>query len=398
MLANIDRLGRRMDELGLDALVATCYENVFYLTGVGSVTLEVLPNGGACFAVVTRERLAHPHLITSRCDLDQSLDAVTELDGVLGYGRFFRERAESAELSGRMASLRELAGRPAAATPLDALVTTLRAVGISQGRLAVDEYGVSAGFVQALADALPDAHVTATGAEVFRWARKVKTESELARIAASAAVTEAGIAAAVARVRAGVTEIDLVREFDRTVAGLGARTKFTLIKFGGDAVGGQTRPTGTPLRPGTGIWFDVGCVLDGYWSDMARVCSFGAPAPKLATYYAAVRAGVDAAREQAVPGMSGKELFDLTLDAVRAAGIGHYRRQNVGHGIGVELYDQVLVTPDNAELLEPGTVVNIETPYHEFGFGAVQVEDPFVVGEDGNRWLSTSDQELFVVE
>ena len=35
MLANIDHLTRRMDELGVDGLVATTYESIYYFTGIG---------------------------------------------------------------------------------------------------------------------------------------------------------------------------------------------------------------------------------------------------------------------------------------------------------------------------------------------------------------------------
>jgi Xaa-Pro aminopeptidase len=95
--------------------------------------------------------------------------------------------------------------------------------------------------------------------------------------------------------------------------------------------------------------------------------------------------------------MTGEQLFDLTVDGVRAAGIPHYRRNHVGHGIGVEVYDPVLIRPGITDELEPGTVVNIETPYYEFGFGCVHVEDPFVVGVDGNRLLTTMPRELIVL-
>ena len=68
--------------------------------------------------------------------------------------------------------------------------------------------------------------------------------------------------------RPGVTERELVREFDRTVAGAGARPKFTLIKIGRSGVAGQARPSDVELRRGDAIWFDVGLIYQGYWSDI----------------------------------------------------------------------------------------------------------------------------------
>lgn len=152
-----------------------------------------------------------------------------------------------------------------------------------------------------------------------------------------------------------------------------------------------------PLQSGEAIWFDVGGVVRGYWYDIARVFCVGEPSTKLASYYAAMLAGEQRAIAAARPGMTGGELFDLTVEAVRESGVPHYQRHHVGHGIGVEVYDDVLITPHNDDIIEEGTVVNIETPYYEFGFGAVHVEDPFVVSASGNRLLTTMPRTLGVV-
>jgi Xaa-Pro dipeptidase len=398
MLVNLDRLARRMDEAGLDAFVATTFENIYYLTGVASQPAQTHPYGGRCLAVVLRDRLATPYFLTSRCDVDQFLDSPADLAGVTGYGTFFRELADDAVLTGDEQRLYDVAVTgPAPGTALDALLDVLRRNGLTAGTIGMDEKGAPFGFLGALGEALPGARVL-PAADHLRWVRKVKTPAELDRIAASAAAAETGIRAAVAAARPGATERELVREFELAVVGLGARPKFTLIKFGRAAVAGQRRPTDVPLRRGDAIWFDVGCVRDGYWSDLARVFTLGEPAPKLARYYAAVLAGEQRGLTETKPGTTGGELFDLTVDGVRQAGLPHYRRQHVGHGIGVEIYDPVLVTPGNDDVIEEGTVVNIETPYYEFGFGAVHVEDPFVVEAGGNRLLTTLDRDLGVLD
>ncbi|GAA3702814.1 M24 family metallopeptidase [Nonomuraea antimicrobica] len=398
MPANFERLRARMDELGLDAVVATTKENVLYLTGISNVTLDVHPHGGQCYVLVTRDRPDRPYVVSPRCDLDQTLDADVEIAGTVGFGDFFREIDPAASLDRDERDLRRVAvDGPHAATALDALVLAASRAGCATGTIAVDEDGVPYGFLDAVTEALPDARVR-TGADVLRWTRKVKTPAEIDRLTRAAAITEDAIRAATAIARPGVTEIDLVREFDRTIVAAGARPAFTLIKFGRAAVGGQRLPRDVPLRAGETVWMDVGCVHRGYWSDLARVYSVGEPPDKLVRYHAAMKAGTDRALAEARPGMSGKELFDIVMEAVRAAGVPHYRRQHVGHGIGVEIYDRVLITPTSDDVLEEGTVVNAETPYHELGFGAVQIEDPFVVGRSGNRLLTSLGRDLATID
>ncbi|MDW4905887.1 Xaa-Pro peptidase family protein [Streptomyces sp. ADMS] len=396
MLANLPRLTRHMDELGLDAVVATTHENVYYLTGIPSVALEVFPHSGQFYALVTRDRPDRVRLVTSRCDADQVQDAAVAVDSAVGYGTFYREKGADAVLTEAEEALWHIAvDGPAPATALDGLVHTLRAAGLAGARIAVDEEGVPHGFLRALREAAPTADIR-LGSEVLRRTRKVKTAEEIRRLTAVAELTECGIRAATAIARPGVTARDLVREFETTVAAGGARPKFAMVAFGRAGAAGQAVST-EPLRRGDSVWLDVGCVLDGYWSDIARLYSLGEPTPKLARYHAAMVAGEERALAEACPGMTGKELFDLAVEAVREAGVPHYRRHHVGHGIGVEIYDPVLVTPDNDDRLEENTVVNFETPYYEFGLGAVQIEDPFVVGADGNRLLTTLERRLTVI-
>ncbi|MEV0092412.1 Xaa-Pro peptidase family protein [Streptomyces sp. NPDC050738] len=392
-----ERVARHLDAAGLDAVVATSSENVLCLTGISSVGGLNHPYSSRALAVVTRDRTDAPYFASSRSDVDQFLDATTPLSGVVPYGTFFRELPDGVELTARELRFKEIGlDTEPAPDALGALVRILTGAGLASARIGVDENAAPLGFLERLGAALPEARITPAGA-LLQQIRKVKTEAEIVRITRAAACAETGIRAATAIAVPGVTERQLVGEFETAVARAGGRPRFTLIKFGREGVLGQTRPSEEPLRRGDSIWFDVGCTYQGYWSDIARTFSLGEPSARLASVYAAMLAGEEAAIEAAKAGMSGGELFDLTVESVRAAGVPHYRRQHVGHGIGAEIYEPVLITPGNPDLLEEGVVVNVETPYYEFGLGGVHVEDPFVVGPDGNRLLTSLDRGLVVL-
>ncbi|MEU6608313.1 Xaa-Pro peptidase family protein [Streptomyces shenzhenensis] len=396
MRVNHERLHQRMAEERLDAVVSTTAENLMYLTGIDSVHLGMFPHSGRAFAVLSQDTRAGAVFVCGRCEVDQFLDADEPIREAVGYGPFFREVPEEVALGPQDELLREVSWDTRFDTALSALGHAIRSTCPGGGRVGVDEEGVPADFLEALAKELSGWQIV-PAAQHLRWVRQVKTPQELERIAAAAAVAENAIRATVAITEQGVTERELVREFNRSVAAQGGVPKFTLIRIGANAVAGQRRPTGTPLQRGQAIWFDVGAVVGGYWCDIARVCTLGEPDTRLARLYDAVLAGEQQALDAARPGMSGHQLFDLTVDSVRAAGIPHYRRNHVGHGIGVEVYDPVLIRPGSTGELEPGTVVNIETPYYEFGFGCVHVEDPFVVGSDGNRLLTTLPRDLIIL-
>ncbi len=165
-----------------------------------------------------------------------------------------------------------------------------------------------------------------------------------------------------------------------------------------NGVAGEVKPGNTPLTRGDLIWFDVGLEHDGFWADIARNACLGEPSTRARTIYQAMLAGEQAAIDQTVAGMTGEELFDLTLNVSRNAGVPYYDRSHVGHGIGLEVYEDVMLARGVKDVIEEGTVVNIETPYYEFGLGALHVEDPFVVRAGGNELLTTLSRELFVID
>jgi len=396
---NVDRLARKMDAAGVAGLVAATAENIAYLTGIVSVPLRMFPHTGQSFAVVARDAPGSPVFVSSACEVDQALDADVPLRDVLAHGTFYRELGPASTLTARDRELAQFTvDAPRYATPTGALLAALRTAGLAGERIAVDDDGVLPAVAAGIREAPGGPAATVPAGALLRDVRKVKTAAELDRVAAAAALAEAGIRAVAGVAAPGLTEIEMVRTFERAVVAGGGRPEFTLIKIGAGAVAGQTAPTLTKLERGDAIWFDVGCTLAGYWSDIARVYSLGEPAPRLAELYAGALAGADAAVATARPGMTGGELFNLVVETVRENGIPHYRRHHVGHGIGTEVYDRVLLTPDNTDGLETGTVVNVETPYYEFGLGAVHVEDPFVVCPGGNRLLTELDRGLQVID
>ena len=70
------------------------------------------------------------------------------------------------------------------------------------------------------------------------------------------------------------------------------------------------------------------------------------------------------------PGVIAKDIFAAAVARVQAEGIPTYRRQHVGHGIGVEYYDLPVLTPNADTPLEAGMTFEVETPYYRLGVGA----------------------------
>lgn len=389
MLAHIERLKRKMAEDDLDGLVAATTENIHYLTGISSVSLHLHPYFGQCYAVIMRDAPERVTLVSSTGEIDQVLDSSSEIVDAVNFGTFHRENYGEAALPLHEERLQRMTLNPAEPNGVAALVSALKRTGLAGKRVGLDQQGCRLGVEDGLKAALPQTTFVPAHT-LLAWVRRVKTPEEIARIQRSARITEQAIQAAVSIVQPGVTEYELYLEFNRSVASQGGRAEFTMIKFGRNSVGGQVLPNRTPLRKGDTIWFDVGSSYRGYWSDLARTFSYGEPSARVRQLYRAMVAGEAIGIEKTRPGMTGSEVFHLTLQGVRDNGEPRYRRHHVGHSIGAEVYEQPILADGNDVVIEAGMVINIETPYYEFGVGAIHVENPFVVAESGPNVVLTS--------
>ena len=78
----------------------------------------------------------------------------------------------------------------------------------------------------------------------------------------------------------------------------------------------------------------------------------GKPTDKQARYYAAILAGEKAAIAAMKPGVPVSDIFNLAMRVTREAGMPHYQRNHVGHGIGLEPYDPPTINAATNTALE----------------------------------------------
>ncbi len=392
---NAPRAMRLLEAAGVDALVATSFQNVFYLAGYVGFSQRVLP-ATQVYAVARADALDQPVLVAPLGDLDMLAQVPARLGGVHPYGRFFVEpRRNGALLTEELARYEPLALQDPGGTPAGALLEELARLP-SGARIALDESGLAPQVRDAVLAQFGERVVP--GADLLARIRMVKTREEIDRLERSALVMEASIQAALAAAHAGMSEAEMARVFDARTVEQGAAPHFTVIAFGERAAFPNAVPSpARRLRRGDLIRFDVGCIVDLYRSDISRTAVFGPPSADVRQAYEAILAGEERALEAMRPGVPAREVFDAAMRGVQSAGLPGYRRHHVGHGIGLETYDLPMLNPATETPLESGMVFEVETPYYELGFGGVQVEDTVVVTDEGCGLLTRSSRELTVI-
>ena len=372
----LHRLRHHMEEAGFDAVIVTSPENVMYATGYRSVAGDIFRTHRMAAVVTASDvRVAAP-----AADAGAVSEVAVRHEP---FGTFFFESIDPAH--------------PAHATPrhdgyAQALDATLS--GIS-GVVGVDE-GVSESDIAA---------IHAPGITRFGpcgpWLaemRSTKLPAEIALLATAARLAEDAIQSAISAAAVGVTERDLATTIAAAMSAGGGMPRFVVVTAGERSALSDARPTDRPLRPGDLLRFDVGCTFDGYWSDIGRTAVIGEPTGLQATRYAAILAGETAQLETVRAGITGRDLFDVAVGAVEAAGLAPYRRHHCGHGIGSAVYEPPSVSPGGSgAVLREGMVLCVETPFYELGWGGMMVEDTFVVTEAGCDLFTHTDRSLRVV-
>ncbi len=383
------RLTQMLDAASLDAIVATTTENLYYMTGFRSVS-HALFRGLELYGVFTRAGtgLVIPFIDTTGVAADE-----IRVDHLACYGKFFFEYADDPGEIGR--KIRQWTAAPAASAA-DALAVVLGDLGVLGRRVGLDEANLFPQTWRALEERLRGTTLV-PGYQHLRTARMVKSPEEIARLERAAQIAEDGIAAVLAALEPGVTEREAASIYEQEVLRRGASPFFTVITIGERAALADVYPGARALRKGDLVRFDLGCVWEGYRSDIARTAVLGQPDDKQARYYAAVLAGEQAAIAAMRPGTPVSRIFEVAMRVTRERGIPHYQRNHVGHGIGLEPYDPPTINATTATPLEPGMVFCVETPYYEHGWGGVQVEDAVEITSAGVRRLTRSTQDLAIV-
>ena len=397
MLINTSRATALMAADGVDAIVSATIENNFYLSGVFLDSQYLFPHDAEYYVVAPADRPDAGVIVSSIGEADLAVVANPTISDIVTYGTFFRDIVAGVPLDADEERVRTITaahqvGRPS----VDALVEGFRRLGLESGTIAVDERGPNPALLAQLAEALPGASFV-PAAQLFRRIRAVKTPAEVEKVTAALRVTETGLRAAFDAFHEGVTEREIKRVFESAVVAEGARPGFTLVRFGRGLALGQVPAGDVPLAPGDFAFFDVGVDLDGYKSDIGRLVSFGEPNQVTQDLYRASKAGQEVAIGMMCPGVIASDVFAAAVAAVQDAGIPSYRRQHVGHGIGIEYYDMPVLNPGTDVALEENMTFEVETPYYRLGVGGAFIEDTVLVTATGAEILTTLDRELVVL-
>lgn len=222
--------------------------------------------------------------------------------------------------------------------------------------------------------------------------RTRKSEAEIGCIRRAVDLADLAMEEAYRVVRPGMSERSLAWQLEVFMRERGADSlAFDIIVAAGEnGALPHHRASERIIGEGEPIVVDMGCILDGYCSDLTRTFSLG---PAADSEYDRVYATVDAANRAAVaglvPGMTGKAGDALARDLIASAGYGDRFGHSLGHGVGLAVHEGPRLSALAEEVVLPvGAVVTVEPGIYLPGRFGVRIEDMVVLRDGGAELLT----------
>ena len=229
--------------------------------------------------------------------------------------------------------------------------------------------------------------------------RAVKSPSEVARMRAAQAITDAAFAHIVGFMRPGLTEREVQIELEDYLRRHGAEGLAfpSIVAAGPNGASPHAIPGSTKLEAGQCVVLDFGARAFGYCSDMTRTVFVGQPDARLRDAYAAILAANEQVESALKPGVTGAAMHELAEAVLAEAGFAGRMGHGLGHGVGMDIHEEPVLAPRNTLPLQPGNVVTVEPGVYLPGEFGMRLEDFGVVTDDGFEVFTQSTHDMVVV-
>lgn len=341
------RIRESLAPLEVDALLVTEMVNVRYLCGFSGTAGMVLVTPGKCFFLT---------------DFRYGTQAVEQTVGV-----------ETHVYKEALGFLRELLG------------------GLGVKRLGFESKSVTSARAVEMSSKLDEVCSLVSTSDVVEKLRLKKDEAEVEAMRALIGMLGAVLPEARGLIRPGAVEADVALELEYKLRKLGAEgVAFEfIVASGARSALPHGVASGKAIEPGDVVILDWGVKKWGYNSDNTRTFALPGVTPELEDVYKVVLEANMAAIEKVRPGTPLKEIDGAARDIISKAGWADYFGHGTGHGVGMMIHEDPVVSWRSEAVAEPGMVFTIEPGVYLPGKGGVRIEDMALVTDGGSEILSS---------
>jgi len=346
MTERLERIRQKMDENGLDAVFVSQAENRRYLSGF---------SGSAGYLFITRKSAV----------LATDFRYIEQARGQAPAFEIFKIQGATSKWFGELVSSSDI-----------------RKIGF-------DANDISFATYRTLTADIPGKELAPTEGLVEAL-RAVKSDEELSLMTKAAAISDAAFEKVAPKIRAGMTELEVAWELEKTMRENGSEPlPFEIIVASGpNAALPHHRPGDRRLADGDPLIIDMGARVGGYTSDLSRTICVGKPDEKFGKIYDLVLGAQLTAIATIAAGMTGGAADGLARTVIEQGGYGECFGHGLGHGVGLATHEKPRVGKGADDILTDDMVFTIEPGVYVIEWGGVRIEDMVVLKQGRAQVLS----------
>jgi len=227
-----------------------------------------------------------------------------------------------------------------------------------------------------------------TAANIIESARSVKDNAEITAVKAAARIAAQAFRKIQQHIKPGITENELAGILDFEIRKLGARSSFdTIVAFGSNASRPHHQPGSRKLKKNDTILIDFGVRYKSYCCDLTRCFTIGKKTTFYTKVYNAVREAQIAAIKAVKAGVEIRQVDAAARKVIAELSLPIYGH-GTGHGLGIEVHEEPVISAKTKGKLKAGMVFTIEPAVYIPGKLGVRIEDDILVTKKGYRILA----------
>lgn len=382
------KMQEQMEKAGLDVMILSNPDSVYYATGMSSMLLYTSNRIGMALAVVPKTGK-----VTLICSEFEAYAAKNICDNInietYPVWIYVADIPDDGEEKSPQPDMNRTF--KIAAEVINGITKKPEKVGVERGALPYDHML----FLQSVygEERIEDC------TNVLIESRVRKTPWEIQCLKKCAQATERAMHMTAQGTEPGMTEEDIMNLWNQSWV---AQGKEFYSQFTANTLADQYSPVIIPrdlphIKEGDLVRLDGGTICHGYASDIARTYAIGEKvAPEREEIFNLLLESSDKTFGIVGPGTSLNEVYNLAMDIIGNK-IKGYKRGHFGHSIGCALFPEEypFIAANETRVMEPGMVFCLEMPYYSSFNSSYNLEDTFAVTETGIERFTHINRSLF---
>jgi Xaa-Pro dipeptidase len=272
---------------------------------------------------------------------------------------------------------------------LETLACVLEDLGAKKGRVGIEFDFVHHGFFDPLKQRLRNTEIV-DASPIMNRVIAVKFPEEIEVLRQAASMVDKGVDVGVKASLEGIPELEVAARSSECMLNEGAEfINHMTVRSGPHVVGHFPVPTSRAIQKGDCIMIDIGCVHQGYISDINRTVVVGKPSEEQRELMRVGQEMLERAIEAVRPGVAASDVWRASYEVAERAGMkDRISIPFTGHGIGLGLHEEPYIMPESSTVLEEGMVFALEPGVYAAGIGGSRPEDMILVTATGAEVLT----------